>query len=84
MSNLIKQRAQEARDLLANPVFMAVSADILGAASELFLNSNSGIDILSRAHEGVRAVQKFKDALQSRIDAEAVLLKGKGQDRAND
>lgn len=84
MSNLIKQRAQEARDLLANPVFMAVSADILDAALELFMNSNSGIDILSRAHEGVRAVQKFKDALQSRIDAEVVLLKGKGQDRAND
>ena len=84
MSDLIKRRAQEARDLLANPVFNAVSADILDAAAELFLNSNSGIEVITRAHEGVRAVQKFKDALQSRIDDEAVLLKGKGQDRAND
>ena len=80
----INRRAADAKALLESPAFNSVVAEILDDAAQLFLSANSGIDILSRAHEGVRAVQKFKDVLQARLDAEKFLAKGRGQDRASD
>ncbi len=80
----IRRKANEARELQDNPIFKAVMQEMLDAAGELFFLANSGIEDLSRAHEGVRAVQKINDALQARIDAETFAIKAKGQDRGSD
>lgn len=79
----IKRRASEARVLLADHVFQSVIGEIRDEAVGLFLDASCDINRLAAAHESVRAVQIILDALQSRIDAEAVQLK-QDRDRAND
>jgi hypothetical protein len=81
--SLIKQRAGEARRLLADEVFKAVIQEIRDEATAFFLNANCGIDELADAHMRVRATQIILDSLQARLDAEVVLNK-KDQHRAND
>lgn len=66
----VKRRAQEARELLENEIFSQVMAEIRDDAVKLFLNANSGIDVLERAHEKVRAIEIVQKALQSRLDEE--------------
>lgn len=79
----IKRKASEARVLLADHVFQSVIGEIRDEAVGLFLDASCDINRLAAAHESVRAVQIILDALQSRIDAEAVQLK-QDRDRAND
>lgn len=81
--SLIKQRASEARHLLADHVFKAVVGEIRDEAVGVFLDATCDISRITAAHENVRAVQTILDALQARLDAEAVELK-QDRDRAND
>ncbi len=68
----IKQRAAEARALLANEALLAVLSEIRDDAASVFLNPFSTAEEIARAHEGVRAVATVFAALQQRIDAQAV------------
>jgi len=77
----IKQRANEARELLENPVFQAVLGEVKQEAVDLFMNANSCIDVISRAQEKVRAVETVLAVIQARIDAETVEDKRKAQHR---
>ena len=80
---LIKQRASEARTLLADHVFKAVIGEIRDDAVGVFLDATCDITRVAAAHASVRAVQVILDALQARLDAEAVEAK-QDRDRAND
>ena len=77
----VKERAARAKQLLNDPVFTEVVAEIRENASMLFLNPTSSIDDSADAHQRVRMVQMFLDTLQSRISAEALEDKRKGQHR---
>lgn len=79
----IKRKASEARSLLTDHVFQAVVGEIRDDAVGVFLDSTCDMNRLAAAHERVRAVQTILDALQARIDAEAVEIK-QDRDRAND
>jgi len=79
----IKRKASEARALLADHVFQGVIGEIRDDAVGVFLNATCDMNVIAAAHERVRAVQTILDALQARIDAEAVELK-QDRDRAND
>ncbi len=81
--SLIKQRASEARSLLADHVFQAVIGEIRDDAVGVFLNAACDINRVAAAHESVRAVQLILDAIQARLDAEIVEAK-QDRDRAND
>ncbi len=81
--SLIKQRASEARSLLADHIFQAVIGEIRDDAVGVFLNAACDINRVAAAHESVRAVQLILDALQARLDAEIVEAK-QDRDRAND
>lgn len=74
----IKQRAAEARALLANEALLAVLSEIRDDAASVFLNPFSTGEEIARAHEGVRAVATVFAALQTRIDAQSVEDKQKG------
>lgn len=74
----IKQRAAEARVLLADEALLSVLNEIRDDATAVFLNPFSTGEEIARAHEGVRAVSTVFAALQSRIDAQAVEDKQKG------
>ena len=74
----IKERAAEARQLLANESLLAVLSEIQDEATQVFLDPFSPIEKIARAHEGVRAVATVFAALQARIDAQAVEDKQKG------
>jgi len=80
---LIKQRASEAKTLLADHVFKAVIGEIRDDAVGVFLDATCDITRITAAHASVRAVQVILDALQARLDAEAVEAK-QDRDRAND
>jgi hypothetical protein len=80
---LIKQRASEAKALLADHVFKAVIGEIRDDAVGVFLDATCDITRVAAAHASVRAVQVILDALQARLDAEAVEAK-QDRDRAND
>jgi len=81
--SLIKQRASEAKTLLADHVFKAVIGEIRDDAVGVFLDATCDITGITAAHASVRAVQVILDALQARLDAEAVEAK-QDRDRAND
>jgi hypothetical protein len=81
--SLIKQRASEAKTLLADHVFKAVISEIRDDAVGVFLDATCDITRITAAHASVRAVQVILDALQARLDAEAVEAK-QDRDRAND
>lgn len=74
----IRERAAEARALLANEALLSVLNDIRDEATAVFLNPYAAIEEIARAHEGVRAVETVFAALQQRIDAQAVEDKQKG------
>ena len=79
----IKQRAFEARQLADYGPFLSIVDEILEDATSLFLNGSSAITEIARAHEAVRAVETFKAAIKSRLDAETVSDR-KAQDRGSD
>lgn len=79
----VKQRAAEARRLLADEAFKSVIEEIRGDAVSFFLTVDCDINQIADAHARVRATQIILDALQARIDAEAVADK-KDQDRGYD
>ncbi len=81
--SLIKQRASEAKTLLADHVFKAVIGEIRDDAVGVFLDATCDITRIAAAHASVRAVQVILDALQARLDAGAVEAK-QDRDRAND
>lgn len=81
--SLIKQQASEAKTLLADHVFKAVIGEIRDDAVGVFLDATCDITRVAAAHASVRAVQVILDALQARLDAEAVEAK-QDRDRAND
>lgn len=76
--SIIKQRAAEARQLLANESLLAVLSEIRDEAAQVFLNPFAKVEEIARAHEDVRAVATVFAALQTRIDAQAVEDKQKG------
>jgi hypothetical protein len=77
----VKQRANEARDLMGNHAFQSVIAEIRAEAAELFLNASSDMVSISGAHERVRATQTILDALQVRLNAEMAEDKQKAKHR---
>jgi hypothetical protein len=77
----IKRRANEARELKEHHIFRAICAEIQEAAVDLFMNVNSDINTITQAHEKVRAISTFLDAIQARIDAETFEDKQKAQHR---
>jgi hypothetical protein len=78
-----KQKALEARELLNSSAFQGLMEDIRSDAVGVFLDASCDIDRITSAHDHVRAVQTIFDALQSRLDAEAIEDK-KDRDRVND
>lgn len=80
----IKRRAMEARALLNDAAFQAVVDEIRNSAVGVFLNPASDAEALASSHEQVRAVQTFLDALQARVNAEAIEDKKKGLHRGSD
>jgi hypothetical protein len=79
----VQQKAIQARQLLEYEPFTAIVDEIRQDAVSLFLNGTSDITEIARAHEAIRAIDKFMAAIQSRLDAEKVAQK-KGQDRGSD
>ena len=77
----VTEKAARAKQLLNDPVFTEVVAEIRDNASMLFLNPTSSIDVITEAHERIRMVQLFLDVLEGRIAAEALENKRKGRDR---
>lgn len=80
----IKRRAMEARSLRDNPAFKAVIQEIRDSAGQVFFDPHADVEDLTKAHAKVRAVETFLDALQARIDAEAIEDKKKGLHRGSD
>jgi outer membrane protein TolC len=78
-----EQRAAEARTLQGNSTFNAILDEIREEAKQVFLNPHSTIETIGAAHDRVRAVQIILDAIQARLDAEAIEQK-KGQHRGSD
>ena len=74
----------EAKALQSDPAFIDIVAEIQSGAMAFFLDPNSDITALAKAHEAIRAVETFRAALQARIDAESVEDKAKGRHRVND
>lgn len=79
----VKQKALEARELLNNPAFNSLMEEIRSDAVGVFLDASCDITRIASAHDSVRAVQTIFDALQARLDAEAIKDK-KDRDRASD
>lgn len=82
MSN-IKQKALEARELLGSSAFQSLMEEIRSDAVGVFLDASCDTTRITDAHNRVRAVQTIFDALQARLDAEAIRDK-KDRDRASD
>ena len=80
----IKRRAMEARSLRDNPAFKAVIQEIRDSAGQVFFDPHADVEGLTKAHAKVKAVETFLDALQARIDAEAIEDKKKGLHRGSD
>jgi hypothetical protein len=80
----IKQRAADARSLMDNAVFQAILSEILEDAVSAFKRPTATPADLEAAHEDVRHVEKIKNKLQSRIDAEKFADKKAVQHRGND
>lgn len=79
----VRQRAVEARELLNNLAFQSLMDEIRSDAVGVFLDASCDITRITSAHDNVRAVQTIFDALQARLDAEAIEDK-KDRDRASD
>jgi len=79
----VKQKALEARELLNSPAFNSLMEEIRSDAVGVFLDASCDITRIASAHDSVRAVQTIFDALQARLDAEAIKDK-KDRDRASD
>ena len=79
----VKQKALEARELLNSPAFNSLMEEIRSDAVGVFLDASCDITRIASAHDSVRAVQTILDALQARLDAEAIKDK-KDRDRASD
>ncbi len=80
----VKRKAAEARALLNDPAFKDIVAEIKQDAVALFLRPICSIEDMQAAHARVQATETFLDALQARINAEAIEDKKKGQDRRGD
>lgn len=79
----VYQRAIQARQLANYEPFKDIAAEIQDEAVKLFSDPSSGIDEIARAHEAIRAVDRFMAAIKARIDAETIADR-KVQHRAND
>lgn len=79
-----KRRAMEARSLSDNPAFKAIIQEIRNSAGQVFFDPLADVEALTKAHAQVRAVHTFLDALQARIDAEAIEDHKKGLHRGSD
>lgn len=80
------QKADAAKRLAENDDFKGVCDEIRSEAATLFLNANSDIVAITKAHDRVKAVQLFLDVLATRI-TDAKLeerKKEKAQHRGND
>lgn len=80
----VRRRAAEARALLNDPAFQDVCNEIREEATAAFLGSGGNPDQMAAAHERVRAVETFEQALQSRIAEQSLLDKREQQHRGND
>jgi hypothetical protein len=71
----IKQRAANARSLLANESFKQVLEEIKNDQIKVFLNSSSTSADIEEAHSVVNAIQKIEHHLQSSINDEKIFDK---------
>lgn len=80
------QKADAAKRLSENDDFKGVCDEIRSESATLFLNANSDIVAITKAHDRVKAVQLFLDVLATRItDAKLEERKReKAQHRGND
>lgn len=63
-------RAEEARRLMADEGLLSVLQEITQDAASVFLTPSATPDQIAAAHEKVRAVEYFRQALQARITNE--------------
>lgn len=82
MSKIV-ERAAQARSLRVDEAFKAICDEIRADAASVFLEAHSSPEAIAAAHDRVRAVQVFLDAIQARLDAEAIDQK-RNQHRVND
>lgn len=80
------RKAEAARRLQDDPDFADICEEIRNDAAGVFLNANSDMIVITKAHEGVKSVQLFLDMLTARIDAAKLeeRQKEKAQHRGND
>jgi len=71
----IKQRAANARSLLANESFKQVLEEIKNDQIKVFLNIGSTNADIEEAHSVVSAIQKIEHHLQSSINDEKIFDK---------
>jgi hypothetical protein len=71
----IKQRAANARSLLANESFKQVLEEIKNDQIKVFLNNSSTSADIEEAHSVVSAIQKIEHHLQSSINDEKIFDK---------
>ena len=71
----IKQRAANARSLLANESFKQVLEEIKNDQIKVFLNTGSTTADIEEAHAVVSAIQKIEHHLQSSINDEKIFDK---------
>ena len=71
----IKQRAANARSLLANESFKQVLEEIKNDQIKVFLNSGSTSADIEEAHSVVSAIQKIEHHLQSSIMTRRYLIR---------
>lgn len=82
----VMHNAEAAKRLVENADFTGICEEIRAEAAALFLNASSDMVAITKAHERVKAVQLFLDAMTARIDAAKIeeRKKEKAQHRGND
>ena len=79
-----RRKAQEAQRLLDDATFQAVITEIRDGAVAAFLSTAATAETLARAHEQVRAVETFLNALETRKTDWAIEEKQESLDRGSD
>lgn len=78
------ERAEAAKELQENPTFIEVIGEIRQGAVDTFTNPNSTPEMITAAHDKIKAIETVLNALQARITEQAFKAKREKQDRGND
>lgn len=78
------QRAIDAAELRENPTFVDVIGEIRQGAVDTFTNPNARPEMITAAHDKIKAIETVLNALQARITDQAFKAKREKQDRGND